>query len=49
VHLASRDVDHLLSRGLEPVGDAKLLDRHVTVDGRPVELSDHVPLLADAR
>lgn len=49
VHLASRDVDHLFARGLQAAGDAQLLPRDVTVDGREVALSDHVPLLAEAR
>ncbi len=43
--LASRDVDHLFACGLEPAGEAELLDRGVVVDGRAVELSDHPPLL----
>lgn len=46
VHLASRDVDHIFARGLEPSGEAQLLDRHLSVGEDPIELSDHVPLLA---
>jgi endonuclease/exonuclease/phosphatase family metal-dependent hydrolase len=49
LHLASRDVDHIFARGLERFGDAQLLDRHLTVGGRRIELSDHVPLLAHAQ
>ncbi|HEV7584215.1 MAG TPA: endonuclease/exonuclease/phosphatase family protein [Solirubrobacteraceae bacterium] len=49
VQIASLGVDHLFARGLEPVGAAQLLDRHVTVAGRRVELSDHTPLLAETR
>jgi endonuclease/exonuclease/phosphatase family metal-dependent hydrolase len=44
VHVASRDVDHLFARGLEPEGEAQRLDRRVTLDSGPVELSDHLPL-----
>jgi endonuclease/exonuclease/phosphatase family metal-dependent hydrolase len=48
VHLASRDVDHIFARGVRACDDAQLLDRHVTVGGQRIELSDHVPLLACA-
>jgi endonuclease/exonuclease/phosphatase family metal-dependent hydrolase len=48
-HLASRDVDHLFARGLHSAGPPERLDRHVPIDGRMLELSDHVPLLATAR
>jgi endonuclease/exonuclease/phosphatase family metal-dependent hydrolase len=44
VLLASRDVDHLFARGLEPTGDAERLDRRVNVERGAVELSDHLPL-----
>ncbi len=44
-HIAARDVDHLFAKGLAPVGDAEILDRHVTVRDVSVELSDHPPLL----
>jgi len=44
VHIAARDVDHLFAKGLAPVGDAEILDRHVTVRDVSVELSDHPPL-----
>jgi endonuclease/exonuclease/phosphatase family metal-dependent hydrolase len=43
-HIAARDVDHLFAKGLAPVGDAEILDRHVTVRDVSVELSDHPPL-----
>ncbi|MCW3028890.1 MAG: Endonuclease/exonuclease/phosphatase [Solirubrobacterales bacterium] len=46
LHLASRDVDHIFARGLEPSGDAQLLERHLGVGEERIELSDHVPLLA---
>ncbi|HEX4188767.1 MAG TPA: endonuclease/exonuclease/phosphatase family protein [Solirubrobacteraceae bacterium] len=49
VHLAARDVDHLFAQGLEPAGEARRLDRRMLLAGREVELSDHVPLLAEAR
>jgi len=42
--VASRDVDHLFARGLEPAGEPQQMDRHVDVGGVTVELSDHVPL-----
>jgi endonuclease/exonuclease/phosphatase family metal-dependent hydrolase len=45
-HLARRDVDHIFARGVERCSEAELLDRHVTVGGERVELSDHVPLIA---
>lgn len=45
-HIAARDVDHLFASALAPVGDAGMLDRHVTLDDGSVELSDHPPLLA---
>jgi endonuclease/exonuclease/phosphatase family metal-dependent hydrolase len=47
--LARRDVDHIYVRGMQPCSDAELLDRHVSIGERRVELSDHVPLLARAR
>jgi endonuclease/exonuclease/phosphatase family metal-dependent hydrolase len=43
-HIAARDVDHLFASGLAPAVDAEVLDRHVTLDGGSVELSDHPPL-----
>jgi endonuclease/exonuclease/phosphatase family metal-dependent hydrolase len=49
VHLASRDVDHVFARGAEPSSEAEWLDRHLSLGGQRVELSDHVPLLAFAR
>jgi endonuclease/exonuclease/phosphatase family metal-dependent hydrolase len=49
VHVASRDVDHLFARGLEPEGEAQRLDRRVTLDSGPVELSDHLPLAVSLR
>jgi endonuclease/exonuclease/phosphatase family metal-dependent hydrolase len=45
LHAARRDVDHLFVRGLEPDGPADRLDRWVSLCGRCVQLSDHVPLL----
>lgn len=45
--LASRDVDHLFARGLRAAREPRLLDRHVSLDGRAVQLSDHVPLLLE--
>jgi endonuclease/exonuclease/phosphatase family metal-dependent hydrolase len=44
VHVAERDVDHVFARGLVPTGEAELLERTVTLAGRRVALSDHVPL-----
>ncbi len=50
VQVARRDVDHLFVRGFEQVGEAELLDRHVTLDGAgAVELSDHPPLRVSLR
>lgn len=49
VHVACRDVDHLFVRGLEPSAPADLLDRRILVDRDPVQLSDHVPILASLR
>jgi endonuclease/exonuclease/phosphatase family metal-dependent hydrolase len=43
-HVAARDVDHLFVSGLEPAGEAEVLDRRVTLDDGLVELSDHPPL-----
>jgi endonuclease/exonuclease/phosphatase family metal-dependent hydrolase len=48
-HLARRDVDHIFARGVKACSDAELLDRHVLIGERRVELSDHVPLLVRAR
>jgi endonuclease/exonuclease/phosphatase family metal-dependent hydrolase len=47
--LASRDVDHLLARGLDASGEPQRLDRAAVVDGVAVALSDHVPLALDLR
>lgn len=44
--LASRDVDHILARGLTSERAAQVLDRHAFAYGRRVELSDHPPLRA---
>jgi endonuclease/exonuclease/phosphatase family metal-dependent hydrolase len=44
VHVARRDVDHLFARGLERVGDQRLLDARVSLGGRELTLSDHPPL-----
>jgi endonuclease/exonuclease/phosphatase family metal-dependent hydrolase len=49
VHLAQRDVDHVFCDGLAPAGQARVLDRHVTVAGDSFELSDHPPLWVRAR
>jgi endonuclease/exonuclease/phosphatase family metal-dependent hydrolase len=48
-HVAQRDVDHLLARGLEPAAEAQLLDRDVVVGRARAELSDHVPLAVSLR
>jgi endonuclease/exonuclease/phosphatase family metal-dependent hydrolase len=45
LHVGQRDVDHLFVRGLQPTAQAQLLDRVVTLAGRSVELSDHIPLV----
>jgi endonuclease/exonuclease/phosphatase family metal-dependent hydrolase len=42
--VASRDVDHLAVRGLQPAGRAEHLDQRVQRGNRSIELSDHVPL-----
>jgi endonuclease/exonuclease/phosphatase (EEP) superfamily protein YafD len=48
-HLAQRDVDHIFARGLARSGEARRLERRVTLtDGPTVELSDHPPLLVSA-
>jgi endonuclease/exonuclease/phosphatase family metal-dependent hydrolase len=44
-HVAARDVDHVFVRGMAPLGNAEVLGRTATVEGRSVELSDHPPLL----
>jgi endonuclease/exonuclease/phosphatase family metal-dependent hydrolase len=44
VHVAVRDVDHLFARGLERVGDQRLLDARVSLGGRELTFSDHPPL-----
>jgi endonuclease/exonuclease/phosphatase family metal-dependent hydrolase len=49
VHVACRDVDHLLAHGLEAVGNAQRLQREAAVDGIAVQLSDHVPLAVSLR
>ena len=49
VHLGRRDVDHVFALGLGPATPAGTLDRRVTLRGQAVELSDHPPLLAQAR
>jgi endonuclease/exonuclease/phosphatase family metal-dependent hydrolase len=46
MHVASRDVDHLFARALRLTGAARRLDRWQALDGRRVQLSDHVPLAA---
>jgi endonuclease/exonuclease/phosphatase family metal-dependent hydrolase len=48
-HVARRDVDHLFATGMAIVGEARLLDRRVDLDGRSLELSDHPPLLVEMR
>jgi endonuclease/exonuclease/phosphatase family metal-dependent hydrolase len=48
-HLARRDVDHIFARGMKQCSDAELIDRHLTIGGQRVELSDHIPLLVRAR
>ncbi len=42
--LASRDVDHLLARGLVLDGEPELLDRTARLDSGGAVLSDHPPL-----
>ena len=49
VLLASRDVDHLFARGLEPTREAERLERRVNVERGAVELSDHLPLAVSLR
>jgi endonuclease/exonuclease/phosphatase family metal-dependent hydrolase len=59
VHAAASGVDHVFARGLVPAtasgsasGAPGALDRptrEVVLDGRPIELSDHAPLLARLR
>lgn len=44
VHVAARDVDHLFAARLERRGEQTLHARHVELNGRLVELSDHPPL-----
>jgi endonuclease/exonuclease/phosphatase family metal-dependent hydrolase len=46
VHVASRDVDHMFARGLDPQAPGEPLERRATVEGSSVELSDHPPLAA---
>jgi endonuclease/exonuclease/phosphatase family metal-dependent hydrolase len=46
-HVASRDVDHVFARRLMRRAPALRLDRKVAVGARTVELSDHVPLMAE--
>jgi endonuclease/exonuclease/phosphatase family metal-dependent hydrolase len=43
-HVAARDVDHVFTIGLEPLGEPAHLARTASVGGREVELSDHIPL-----
>lgn len=45
-HVASRDVDHLFARGFQIRSPSRLLERAVTLGATPVELSDHLPILA---
>jgi endonuclease/exonuclease/phosphatase family metal-dependent hydrolase len=42
--VASRDVDHIFVSGFAPTDEVEVLDRHATLPGRTVELSDHPPL-----
>jgi endonuclease/exonuclease/phosphatase family metal-dependent hydrolase len=46
-HVASRDVDHVFARGLVRCRPALRLDRQVALGARTVDLSDHVPLMAE--
>lgn len=48
-HVAGSEVDHLFAMGLLPAEDPQRIDRHASVDGRSVELSDHAPLLVRLR
>jgi endonuclease/exonuclease/phosphatase family metal-dependent hydrolase len=43
-HVAARDVDHVLVRGLTPVGEPQRLNRKAASRAGEVELSDHPPL-----
>ena len=45
-HVAERDVDHLFATGMRALG-ARTLARELSLDGRPVLLSDHPPLVAE--
>ncbi len=47
--LARGEVDFLFARGLSAIGEGELLDRGVVIDGRAVELSDHVALATTAQ
>jgi endonuclease/exonuclease/phosphatase family metal-dependent hydrolase len=49
IHVASRDVDHLLARGLTAAGEPERLERDAVIAGATVKLSDHVPLAVDLR
>jgi endonuclease/exonuclease/phosphatase family metal-dependent hydrolase len=49
VEVASRDVDHLLVRGLTAAGDAQRLEREAHLGETVVQLSDHVPVALSVR
>jgi endonuclease/exonuclease/phosphatase family metal-dependent hydrolase len=59
VHAAASGVDHVYAKGLLPIdengaatgtaGPVARPNRVIVLDGRPVELSDHAPLLARLR
>jgi endonuclease/exonuclease/phosphatase family metal-dependent hydrolase len=49
IHVASRDVDHLLARGLTAAGEPEHLERDATIAGTTLKLSDHVPLAVNLR
>jgi endonuclease/exonuclease/phosphatase family metal-dependent hydrolase len=46
-HAAARDVDHVFVLGLRAAGPAVRLERRVELDGRELELSDHIPLAVE--
>lgn len=48
-HVAGSGVDHLFARGLLPAEAPLRVDASVPLDGRRVELSDHLPLLVRLR
>jgi endonuclease/exonuclease/phosphatase family metal-dependent hydrolase len=45
--VAERDVDRIFARDLVAAGAAHRLERSISLDGEEVQLSDHIPLLAE--